>query len=105
VDDQAEREFLNGLETQAGDASVGNLYPLFIKAPSAPVSLQEEFELFRVMYYALRTYGMNTTLEHDPQVHGKREAVRRTMAIIARTLAEEPPDIQLSIENYGEYIR
>jgi len=100
VDDEAEREFIKGLEKHVNPATGSTLYKLFTEAKSMPASLQEEFELFRVMYYALRTYDLNTTLEHDPQVHGKREAVGRSMAIISRTLAEEPPDIHLSIDNY-----
>lgn len=51
-----------------------------------------------------RCYTLNTTLQKDPKVRDKREAVGRTMAIIARTLDEEPEDIHLSIEDYGKYI-
>lgn len=105
VDDQAERQFLKGLESQANPHSGSSLYKLFAAADTMPTSLQEEFELFRMMYKATRCYDLNTTLQRDPNVQGKRAAVGRTMAIIARTLAKEPGDIQLSIENYGEYIR
>ena len=102
VDDQTEREFIEGLEKQTTPAR--SLYSLFSQATSVPASLEEEFELFRVMYKAARTYDLNTTLQKDPKVRDKREAVRRTMAIIARTLAEEPQGITLTIQDYDKYI-
>ncbi len=80
------------------------LYQLFAQAGGAPESPLEEFELFRVMYHATNCHDLNTTLQKDPNVKGKREAVQRTMAIIARTLDEEPRDIHLTIGNYGAYI-
>jgi hypothetical protein len=56
------------------------------------------------MYHATRCYDLNTTLQKDPNVKGKREAVKRTMAIIVPTLDEEPHDVHLTIEDYGSYI-
>ena len=103
VDDKSERAFIEGLEKQAIATSTA-LYTLFARAKDKPESLQEEFELFRVMYHATRCYDLNTTLQKDPSVTGKREAVGRTMAIIARTLDEEPRDIHLTLENYRTYI-
>jgi hypothetical protein len=102
VDDKAERALIEGLEKQAGPSR--SLYSLFAKANNLPASLAEEFELFRVMYDAARTYDLNTTLQKDPAVRDKREAVRRTMAIIARTLAEEPQGVTLTIQDYSKYI-
>jgi hypothetical protein len=69
-----------------------------------PVSLEEEFELFRVLYNSARAYDLNTTLQKDPRVRDKREAVHRTLAVIARTLEEEPQGINLTINDYGKYI-
>lgn len=104
VDDKVERTFIEGLEKQANPSSGRTLYALFSAADGVPPSLAEEFELFRVMYQATRTYDLNTTLQKDPQVPNKREAVGRTMAVIARTLDEEPRNIHLTIEDYGRYI-
>ena len=102
VDDKAERAFIEGLEKHATvDRS---LYSLFSADNGVPQSLDEEFELFRIMYHAARTFDLNTTLERDPQVKDKREAVRRTLAIIGRTIDEEPAGIRLTIENYKDYI-
>jgi len=104
VDDQAERALIEGLEKQAGASPGPTLYTLFSESDTVPASLQEEFELFRVMYQATRCYDLNTTLQKDPRVRDRRAAVACTMAIIARALEEEPEGIHLSIENYRSYI-
>ena len=103
VDDKAERAFIETREKEAR-ASNTSLYQLFSQVKGKPVSLDEEFELFRVMYMATSCYDLNTTLQKDPQVLSKRQAVARTMSVIARTLDEEPKGIHLSIDNYGKYI-
>jgi hypothetical protein len=102
VDDRAERGFIEGLAKQAGPSRP--IYSLFAQAADVPASLEEEFELFRVMYNAARTYDLNTNLQRDPRVRDKREAVAQTLAIIARTVEQEPHSIRLSIENYRDYL-
>jgi hypothetical protein len=102
VDDATERKFIENLAKEASASR--SLYSIFSAAGSIPASLEEEFELFRVMYNSARTYDMNTTLQRDPEVQDKREAVRRTLQIIARTVKEEPEGVCLSIENYRNYI-
>jgi hypothetical protein len=104
VDDKAERALIEGLEKEANASSGTTLYRLFSQADAVPASLAEEFELFRVMYQATCCYGLNTILQNDPRVRDRREAVRRTMALIARTLDDEPKQLHLSIENYSNYI-
>ncbi|MGH9453940.1 MAG: hypothetical protein ACRD2O_08225, partial [Terriglobia bacterium] len=93
---------IEGLEKQATPARP--LYSLFEESAGKPQSLEEEFELFRIMYHSARTFDLNTTLEKDPEVKDKREAVSRTLEIIARTIDEEPEGIHLTIENYRDYI-
>ena len=102
VDDSAERAVIESLEKQATPAR--SLYSLFSAVQKLPVSLEEEFELFRVMYDSAWTYDLNTNLQKDPQVRDKREAVGRTLAIIARTLDEQPHPIRLTIDDYANYI-
>ncbi len=102
VDDREEREFIERLQKEASKSR--SLYSLFA-AGGAPASLEEEFELFRVMAQAARTYDLNTTLQKDPAVRDKRQAVGRTIQLIARTLEEEPRDVRLTIANYAGYIR
>jgi hypothetical protein len=103
VDDKAERAFIEDLEKRATPDRP--LYSLFAESSGAPDSLTEEFELFRIMYNAARTFDLNTTLEKDPEVKDKREAVSRTLKIIARTIDEEPKGIHLTIDTYRDYIR
>ena len=102
VDDKTERQFIEGLERQT--TPTRTLYSLFSSAGALPVSLEEEFELFRVLYNSARAYDLNTTLQKDPRVRDKRDAVHRTLAVIARTLEEEPQGINLTINDYGKYI-
>jgi hypothetical protein len=102
VDDNAERAFIERLEEQATPSRP--LYTLLCQAGGVPDSLKEEFELFRVLYHAARTYALNTTLQRDSAVQDKRQAVERTLAIIARTLEEEPRGLELTLDNYAEYI-
>ena len=102
VDDKAERTSIESLEKRANPARP--LYSLFEESVGKPQSLDEEFELFRIMYHSARTFDLNTTLEKDPDVKDKREAVSRTLEIIARTIDEEPKGIHLTIENYRDYI-
>ena len=104
VDDKAERAVIERLEKEATAGGARNLYKLFSNGFEKPASLEEEFELFRVMYQSTRCYDLNTTLQKDPSVRDKRHAVTRTMAVIARTLDETPQGIHLSIENYGKYV-
>lgn len=104
VDDHAERSFIERLEKEAKTPKGDSLYKLFARTGSIPESLREEFELFRVMHQATHCYDLNTTLQKDPKVSTKREAVGRTMDIIARTLDEEPRSVHLTIEDYGKYI-
>ncbi len=103
VDDAVERKFIEGLGRQA-KASGGTLYKLFSEASDLPASLAEEFELFRVMHRATRAYDLNTTLQRDPKVSNKREAVGRTIDLIARTLDEEPRNVHLTLEDYAKYL-
>ena len=102
VDDRAERAFIEELERPATPSQP--LYSLFTQAAGTPPSLQEEFELFRVLYHAARTYALNTTLQRDPRVRDKRQAVERTLALIARTLEEEPRGIRLTIDTYSDFL-
>ena len=102
VDDRAERAFIEKLEAQAGPSRP--LYSLFSQAHDTPPSLEEEFELFRVLYNSARTYDLNTSLQRDPRVHDKRQAVELTLALIARTVEREPHPIHLTLDNYRDYL-
>jgi serine kinase of HPr protein (carbohydrate metabolism regulator) len=107
VDDNEERAFIDRIE----EASTGpfgideeEFYRSYLEAKDVPDTLVEEFELFRVMWQATKTYHMNTILQLDPSVASKREAVARTMKIILRTIDELPDRVHLDLTNYRDYI-
>jgi hypothetical protein len=108
VDDDLERGFLKRLEDTStrvaeGDASEA-LFRAYDGSADPPETLREEFELFRVMYEAARTYGFNTILTADPQVKDKKEAVELTMELIARIVDDEPSPLRLTLSDYRSFL-
>jgi hypothetical protein len=108
VDDDLERGFLRRLEDTSargadGDASEA-LFRAYDGSADPPETLREEFELFRVMYEAARTYGVNTILTADPQVKDKKEAVELTMDLIARIVDDEPFPLRLTLSDYRSFL-
>jgi hypothetical protein len=59
TDDVTERAFIAAVE-QATKASGEPLYPTLVAKEDVPVTLLEEFELFRAMYQAAACYSLNT---------------------------------------------
>jgi hypothetical protein len=106
VDDDVERAYLTALEAAAGGdgADAEALFAAYDGRTDAPETLQEEFELFRVMYEAARTYGLNTILTVDPQVKDKKEAVELTMDLIARLVEEDPSPLRLTLSDYRSFL-
>jgi len=103
TDDVTERKFIADVEQEA-NAAGQPLYPSLLAKPDVPETLMEEFELFRVMYQAAACYDLNTTLQKDPTVNTKMEAVRRTMDLIAKAVDTRPEELSLTIANYGEFV-
>lgn len=108
VDDERERAYLTRLEADAdpdgGADAAQALFAAYDARSDAPESLREEFELFRVMHEAARTYGLNTILTADPQVKDKKEAVELTMDVIARLVADEPSPLRLTLTDYRSFL-
>ncbi|MGH2348934.1 MAG: hypothetical protein ACRDFT_05650 [bacterium] len=108
VDDELERGFLRRLEDQiaqgAEDHASEALFRAYDGSADPPETLREEFELFRVMYEAARTYGLNTILTRDPQVKDKKEAVELTMDLIARIVDDEPSPLRLTLSDYRSFL-
>ena len=103
VIDEVERAHIESLATQAGKGSE-TLYSLYRKSSNVPDSLEEEFELFRVMHQAVRCYDLNTVLQNDPTVKNKRQAVERTIQLIAHTLDREPHEVHLTLDDYAKFL-
>lgn len=102
VDDEAERAALARLEAAAPFAGgrPEALYEAFLSAPHIPETLAEEFELFRILHQACRCYDLNTILATDPTVRGLKEAVARTMELIAYAISLRQGPVRLTIDDY-----
>ncbi len=100
VDDVSERKWLDHLEAQGVD----RMWELYEKAPDRPETLEEEFELFRMMYRSAKAYDLNTVIQKDSGVRSKMEAVSRTMRLIAVLHASRDEKLRATISNYGTYI-
>ncbi|MBI3286940.1 MAG: hypothetical protein HYZ68_02710 [Chloroflexi bacterium] len=104
VDDEEERGFIDRLLKESQFLGV-HPYDLYPQRADTPATHYEEFELFRTLQHAADCYHMNTILRKDPRVRETREAVRLTMGIIARTVAEQPEGVYLTLDNYHEYAK
>jgi hypothetical protein len=104
VDDEAEQQLVRSLEAQA-EQTGEPLYQLFERAEHVPESLREEFELFREMFRATLCYDLNTTLQRDPRITSKKEAVRLTLQLILRGVENRSRDLTLALDNYRSQIR
>lgn len=107
VDDGEERAFVDELR-RAGEKSddpTADLYHLFQSRTDIPQTLEEEFELFRLLYNITRCYDVNTILAMHPDVKGRREAVVHTMRLITKIIDERPEHLVLSVDNYKDYLR
>jgi hypothetical protein len=102
VDDDAERAVIARLESVAAQSGGGAeaLYAAFLQHPEVPETLAEEFELFRILHQACRCYDLNTVLASDPAVDGLKEAVARTMELIAYAVATRRGAFRLTLDDY-----
>ncbi len=102
VDDEVERAALERIEKDAGRAggTPEALYEAFVRRPDLPETLTEEFALFRVLHQACRCYDLNTILAADPTVGGLKEAVGRTMELIAHAVAVREAPVRLTLDDY-----
>ncbi|MBI3975492.1 MAG: hypothetical protein HY334_03785 [Armatimonadetes bacterium] len=109
VNDAVEATYLADLERETV-GRVGEGYPAaalaetFAARRDVPETLEEEFELFRVMHRACRCYDLNTILTADPRVEDKKEAVALTMRVIARLVDTLPERIHHTLESYRDVI-
>ena len=99
VDDASERKWLDRLEAQGAD----KMWRLYREAADKPETLQEEFELFRMLFQSAKAYDLNTVIQKDPQVRSKMEAVARTMRLIARLHTSTDEKLKATIGDYTTY--
>jgi hypothetical protein len=103
TDDVTERAYIAKVEEET-KAAGEPLYPVLVAKEDVPVTLLEEFELFRAMYSAAACYSLNTILQKDPTIDDKMTAVRLTMDLIAKAVNERPEELDLTIGNYRSFI-
>ncbi len=102
VDDEAEHAVIARLESEAARRGGGPdaLYTAFLHHPNMPETLAQEFELFRILHQACRCYDLNTVLTMDPAVDGLKEAVARTMELIAYAIATRQGALRVTLDDY-----
>ncbi len=107
VDDAEERWFLEIARERASDGAgwEERLLPEVTRAPDAPVSLSEEFTLFRQLYRSAACFELNTILKADPAVESTPEAVELTLQLLERAASETPQKIDLHLTEYAGYLR
>lgn len=99
VDDAAEKTAIEAAEA-AAHSSGAPLYQTMRTQGWGVQTLEQEFELFRVMYGACACYDLNTIIQKDPSVKDKKEAVSRTISIIARIVDSAPRSLRQTIGDY-----
>ena len=99
VDDVSETRAVEAV-TAASQSVRRPLYEAFEEATDLPESLVEEFTLFREMHRATHCFDLNTTLQRDPLVTSKKEAVQLTLEVIIRGAENREPDFCLTLDNY-----
>ena len=102
VDDEVEHAVIARLESEAArrGGAPDALYTAFLHHPNMPETLAQEFELFRILHQACRCYDLNTVLAMDPAVDGLKEAVARTMELIAYAIATRQGGLRLTLDDY-----
>ncbi|MDR5694922.1 MAG: hypothetical protein QN198_06165 [Armatimonadota bacterium] len=108
VDDAEEQAFVRRLEEEVKlryrEGWFDRLYEIYREHQDAPETLVEEFELFRMLHKACRCYDLNTILMEAPAVNNKKEAVQKTIELIARVVEEEPAELRLTLADYQAYL-
>ncbi|MBI2202077.1 MAG: hypothetical protein HYU43_09090, partial [Armatimonadetes bacterium] len=102
VDDKLERDFIEGVreESEETACSFFDIYESCQTCPPKPQTLEEEFDLFKLLYRAARCYDLNTILTQDPSLRDRKEAVGRTIELLALIIDQLPEGLSLNLDNY-----
>ena len=100
VDDKSERAWIDTIEAKGVD----NMWDEYLKAHDKPVTLEEEMEMFRMLHQSAKAYDVNTTLQKDPKISGRMEAVNKTMRILVTALETDTDDFHYDINSYGKLL-
>ena len=100
VDDKSERAWIDTIEAKGVD----KMWDEYVKATDKPVTLEEEIEMFRMLHRSAKAYDVNTTLQKDPNISGRMEAVNKTMKILVKALETDKDDFHYDITTYGKLL-
>ena len=101
VDDVSERAWLDRIEAKGLD----RMWDEYRKAMDKPETLEEEIEMFRMLYRSAAAYDLNTVLQKDPTIGSKMEAVGRTMELIVKALDNTKTSYRYTIGDYAKLLK
>jgi hypothetical protein len=81
------------------------MWDQYLAAADKPVTLEEEMEMFRMLHKSAKAYDVNTTLQKDPKITGRMEAVNKTMRILVKALETDKDDFHYDIKTYGRLLQ
>ena len=96
VDDKTERAWLDTIEAKGVD----KMWQNYTKAKDKPQTLDEEIEMFRMLFRSATAYDVNTILQKDPRITGRMEAVNKTMKILVKALDNTADLFRYDIASY-----
>ena len=100
VDDKSERAWIDTIEAKG----VERMWSEYQKAKDKPETLNEEMEMFRMLFKSAAAYDLNTVLQKDKAVTSKMEAVHNTMRIIIKGLENTKDSFRYGIEDYRKLL-
>ena len=100
VDDKSERAWIDTIEAKG----VERMWSEYRKAKDKPETLNEEMEMFRMLFSSAAAYDLNTVLQKDKAVTSKMEAVHNTMRVIVKALDNTKDTFRYGIEDYRKFL-
>ena len=100
VDDKSERVWLDTIEAKGVDRMWAN----YRAAADRPQTLDEEIEMFRMLFRSATAYDVNTILQKDPKITSRMEAVQKTMQILVRALDNTNERFHYDLRSYEQLL-
>ena len=100
VDDKSERTWIDTIEAKGVD----KMWSEYQKAKDKPETLNEEMEMFRMLFKSAAAYDLNTILQKDKAVTSKMDAVHNTMRVIVKALENTKDTFRYGIEEYRKLL-
>ena len=100
VDDKSERAWIDTIEAKG----VERMWSEYQKAKDKPETLNEEMEMFRMLFKSAAAYDLNTILQKDKAVTSKMDAVHNTMRVIVKALENTKDTFRYGIDEYRKLL-